>query len=131
MAHSAEARQALLEMAGPASPDDPVAQHYRAVLRSAIAGRERVALDGWGWLLYAEGVSGAILDFSGLDAHVRTMRVPVDRQLEHGRRLKDAIRGHARRVLAPAAVLELPGGASDEQKAEAAVAFVAGLGPVP
>lgn len=129
MAHSAEARQALLEQTAPSGPDDPVAKHYRAVLRSALAGRDRVALDGWGWLLYAENVSAAVLDFSGIDAHARKLRVPAERQIEHAERLKETIRGHARRVLPPGAVLELPAGATDAQKEEAAVAFVAGLAP--
>lgn len=113
-----EGEKAILSPDNPGlgSPTEALAPHYRRALETVAAGQERLALDGWGWLVYARPVDACILDFAGWN---------VEQTARRAEPIKAAIREKAKAaVRSPERILELPVGASDAEKAELASAFL-------
>lgn len=106
--------------------------YYQAALKKLAPDKERIALHGWGWLVFAERVHACVLDFSGFEAERKALE--KNRSLkpaqiaENLEKAKAIVRDQAKQRVYPDSVLELPMGASDADKEAKAMAFLRPLG---
>ncbi len=112
------------------NPHPSLAPHYREALNDLKPG-DRIAFDGWGWLVFAEKVDACVFDFSGLEAEKKKptyAKTPPKQVDAHFEKVKDTLRQAAKKVLQESKILELPAGLTDPQKKAKVQEFLKRLG---
>jgi hypothetical protein len=122
-----EFRKAILaeDIKSFSNPDPRLSPFYRKTLEEKVPD-PKVALHGWGWLVFAESVDLCILDYAGLEEH-RTKSVPGVSQKkmdDEFLKVKAYLFAEAKKRLAPDRILQLQAFSPAQEKEELAVQFV-------
>lgn len=126
MSQDPKAQKALL--ASKKRNEDPaLAPHYAKALEAVAGKQKRVAVNSVSWLVFGQKPAVAIVDFDGLEGERAKGKkagltdAQYDQLVANARKtVEDRLAEH----LSADRVLVLPKGASDAEKAKAAVAFI-------
>ena len=107
------------------NPDPRLSPFYRKTLEAKVAD-PKVALHGWGWLVFAERVDLVILDATGLEEHRKqsVQGVTQKRMDDEFLKVKAYLASEAKKRVAPDRILQLQAFSPAKEKEELAVQFV-------
>lgn len=106
------------------NPDPSLSPYYRKVLETKVPAA-KVALHGWGWLVYSERVDVVILDSDGLQQarEAGAERVGKKRIDEEFIKVKTYLLNEAKKRTSPDRILQLQA-LSEKEKLEQSVRFI-------
>ncbi|MDY7231585.1 hypothetical protein [Hyalangium rubrum] len=107
------------------NPDPSLTPYYLKVLETKVP-EPKVALHGWGWLVFAEKVDLCILDYAGLEQQRKKSveGVAQKKMDDEFFKVKSYLFAEAKKRLPADRILQLQGFSSEKEKQELAVQFV-------
>lgn len=108
-----------------------LAEYYQAALDKLAPNEPKLALHGWGWLVFAEKVHAVVFDFAGFEAEKKklekTRQLKPAQAAEHFEKAKNVLRDQAKKKVFPNRIIELDATANDEAKAKRVIEFLGSL----